>query len=93
MVTLSEAAESRHDERRRGRSIVCSVCVWVCVCLITSRGNSCSEYGPKVCVCVCGGSGVGVRYVIWGGVLGQEIQVKYVGLWKYGGSVALWDAP
>ena len=24
----------------------------VCVCLITSRGNSCSEYGPK-CVCVC----------------------------------------
>ena len=25
----------------------------VCVCLITSRGNSCSEYGPNVCVCVC----------------------------------------
>ena len=24
----------------------------VCVCLITSRGNSCSEYGPNVCVCV-----------------------------------------
>ena len=31
------------------------VCVCVCVCLITSRGNSCSEYGPHVCVCVrCG---------------------------------------
>ena len=29
----------------------------VCVCLITSRGNSCSEYGPNVCVCVC----------VWGG--------------------------
>ena len=24
----------------------------MCVCLITSRGNSCSEYGPKMCVCV-----------------------------------------
>ena len=24
----------------------------MCVYLITSRGNSCSEYGPNVCVCV-----------------------------------------
>ena len=24
-----------------------------CVCLITSRGNSCSEYGPNVYVCMC----------------------------------------
>ena len=30
----------------------------MCVCLITSRGNSCSEYGP-MCVCVSRGGGGG----------------------------------
>ena len=42
---------SKPSVYQRDNDSVVNICV--CVCLITSRGNSCSEYGPNVCVCVC----------------------------------------